>query len=203
VPPLCRALSDESYLVRMAVALALRKLQRGGAQCLEERLAVETNASVRKAIETSLVALDDPAPVIDASTRFYLAVDYARHETGRANVPALVRKRMRQTARGLGGIAFARSDESPEQASTRLASHKGLRAFFLSPNLGVTYADQRLAVRLRVSVQSYPERNLLLEFSRSATMLGVASPDPGTEDDLIAAVAQSAMEKFSTVMPNL
>src|SRR5262245_6995446 len=50
VPPLCAGLSDESYIVRMASALALSKLRLGGSQCLRERLALEKVSSVQVSI---------------------------------------------------------------------------------------------------------------------------------------------------------
>jgi hypothetical protein len=203
VAPLCTALDDENYIVRMASALALSKLRKGGSQCLRQRLTLETVSSVQYTLQTSLARLEDAPPVIDDSTRFYVAVAATVHQTGRNHVPGIVRKRMRETANQLGGIAIAPSDETVEQAEAVFMKHKKLKGYYLAPKLTVVYGEGKLSLRLSIAMLSYPERNLIGQFSRSVASPGIASSDPGAEDELLAVAAESAMKQFSSVAPTL
>lgn len=203
VQPLCGALADVNTTVRIASAAALGRLQLGGADCLKKRLSVETSSSVKGAIQSSLARLGEAEPTIDGSTKYYIAVGPAGHETGRSTVPGLVRKGMSKAASSLPGFVLAPSSETPEQAQAVFQKHTQLKGFYLAPKLSVVYAGGRLTVRISVAMLTYPDKNVIGQFSKFMAFTDVTEPDVSAEDELIEAVSEAALKQFSTVAVRL
>jgi hypothetical protein len=203
VQPLCGGLSDANTTVRIASAAAIGRLNQGGADCLKKRLSLESSATVKGAIERSLARLGDAQPTIDGSTKFFVAVGPTGHETGRSAVPGLVRQGMSKAASSLSAFAVAPSSETPDQAKAVFSKHAQLKGFYLAPKLSVIYAGGRLTVRLSVAMLTYPDKNVIGQFSKTMATPGVDKPDPSVEDELIELAAEAAMKQFSTVAASL
>lgn len=202
VEPLCRALRDRSTTVRAAAAAGLGKLAKGGSECLERRLAVETSdivkASIRKALKD--VSASQEEETLTKDTRVYVAIDRTVDASGKPDgaMDALVRKAMTRTAKSASGFAVAPKDESLAQAKKKLAKFKKVRAFLLSPRVEKPrYADGNLMVKVDVAIFTYPARSLKGSVGVPLTQQGVTSRDPQSEIELIEMAAERAMEKFS------
>ncbi|MEO6603523.1 MAG: HEAT repeat domain-containing protein, partial [Polyangiaceae bacterium] len=78
VEPLCSSLADQNATVRAASAAALGRLRMGGSECLQKRLAIEANESVKSALQK---ALD---PVFTPDTKYYVAIGKVSDKTGRS-----------------------------------------------------------------------------------------------------------------------
>lgn len=203
---LCGGLSDSNTTVRAAAAAALGKLQMGGADCLEKRLASEPNQTVKSAIQTALDRVRGGGePVFTKDTKYYIAIGKTADKSGRSGdvIDRLVRAAMASVAADLG-ITLAPPNETPEQAKKRLAAHKGVRGFYLAPRLApFEYSGEILKVRLEIAFFSYPEKNMLGNFTRTASISGISGKDPGSEDDLIKATGESAITQFAKVAPGI
>lgn len=206
VTPLCKGLGDENRTVRIAAASALGRLALGGKGCLQRRLEIETEASVKTSIERALAQLEGGGaggaePTIDAKTKFYVALDKL---AGPERLNGPVRAAFVRGARGQSAVAFAPAGEKQADAERVLAKFTGARGFALSlkaskPN----YADGGLEMKLSVALMSYPDRNILLSYSQKAAMSGVSEPNPKAEEELLVSAAESAMQKFLGVAPTL
>lgn len=203
VGPLCRGVDDENRTVRIAAATALGRLQRGGKGCLQRRLEAESDASVKSTLEKALAQLDGgPAePSLDGETRFYVAIDKL---AGPERLNAPVRAAFVKGASGQTGIAIAPAGEKPEQATKLLAQYRQARAFLLSPKASKpTYEGDKLEIKLSVAILSYPDKAIVGSFSQKVSMSGVSQPDPKSEEELLVTAAESAMQKFLALAPNL
>jgi hypothetical protein len=118
-------------------------------------------------------------------------------------VPGLVRQGMSKAASSLSAFAVAPSSETPDQAKAVFSKHAQLKGFYLAPKLSVIYAGGRLTVRLSVAMLTYPDKNVIGQFSKTMATPGVDKPDPSVEDELIELAAEAAMKQFSTVAASL
>jgi hypothetical protein len=203
---LCGGLTDANTTVRAAAAAALGKLQMGGAACLEQRLASEPNQSVKAAIQTALDRVRGGAePVFTKDTKYYISIGRTADKSGRSgdSIDRLVRAAMASVAGELG-ITLAPQNETPEEAKKRLAAHKGVRGFYLAPRVApFEYSGELLKVRLEIAFFSYPEKNMLGNFTRTASISGMTEKDAGSEDDLVKTTGESAITQFAKVAPGL
>src|SRR5688500_2028374 len=72
---LCGGLADANTTVRAAAAAALGKLQLGGADCLERRLAAEQNQTVKAEIQKALLRVRGGGePIFTSDTKYYIAI---------------------------------------------------------------------------------------------------------------------------------
>jgi hypothetical protein len=199
---LCGGLADSNTTVRAAAAAALGKLQMGGADCLEKRFASEPNQTVKAAIQTALDRVRGGAePVFTSSTKYYIAIGKTADKSGRTGdaIDRMVRTAMASVAAELG-VVLAPENETQEQAKKRLSAHKGVRGFYLAPRLApFDYAGEKLKVRLEIAFFSYPEKNMLGNFTRTAAIDGMTEKDPSSEDDLVKTVGESALTQFAKV----
>lgn len=200
--PLCSALADANTTVRAAAAAALGKLQLGGADCLQARLAREPSDTVKAAIRRAIEQVrGGPEPVFGPDTKFYVSIGKTTDKSGRAGdvMERMVRTAMLAAAGPLG-IAIAPTNETPDIAKKRLAARKGLRAFYLSPRLGpIEYTGENLKVRLEIAIFSYPEKAMLANYAVPLTQQGMTGPDAAAEDDLVKMAAERAMEKLGPI----
>jgi hypothetical protein len=203
---LCGGLADSNTTVRAAAAAALGKLQMGGAECLEKRLASEPNQMVKSAIQTAIDRVRGGAePVFGADTKYYVLIGKLADKSGRTGegIDRMIRTAMASIAVGIG-VTLAPQAETPDQAKKRLANHKGVRGFYLAPRLApFEYTGQALKVRLEIAIFSYPDKNMIGNFTRTASISGTTDTDPGSEDDLVRAVGESAMTQFAKIAPGI
>lgn len=208
VDPLCKGLEDDNDSVRAASAAALGKLKKGGLDCLKKRYKKEKSRNVKKMILKSirLVREAEAGPTITSRSKYYLAVDSTNDQTGRGggSVDALVRKTIIRAAATLEGSVIAPAGESRDQAKKVLRKHRQLEAFKLAPTVHPPqYSGGHLTVEFEVLVYGYPGNNLQGTVSRSATMPGVSSKDVAKENQLIEALAKSAMDQFAQLVAQL
>jgi hypothetical protein len=203
VAPLCGGVRDAHHVVRIASATALSRLARGGVGCLRAQLEREQDERVKAAFEKALARLEGmPAePAIDATTAYYVALDLG-------GVPSRAAREARAAfVRGIGGkqgVALAPVGESVDEATKVLERFTGASGFLLAPKLKEpVYDGSTVKLTLSVAILSYPDRSILGSFSQSLSMGGVTQPDPKSEDELLLAAAESAMQKFLTLAPSL
>jgi hypothetical protein len=195
-------LSDANTTVRAAAAAALGKLQIGGADCLERRLAAEQNQTVKAAIQKALERVRGGGePIFSADTKYYVAIGKTTDKSGRTGdeVDRMVRSSMTSIASG-NGITIAPLTETPADAKRRLQNRKGVRAFYLAPRVApFEYAGESLKVRLEIAIFTYPDKALLGNYAVPLTQQGVSGKDPSSEDDLVKMAAERAIEKFGSI----
>jgi HEAT repeat protein len=202
--PLCTGLADPNTTVRAAAAAALGKLQLGGADCLEARLKSEPSETVKAVMVRALEQVrgaGGPAPVFGPDSKFYISIGKTTDKSGRTGdgIERMVRTAMLGAAGPLG-IVIAPMTESPEDAKKRIASRKGLRAFYLSPRVApIEYAGENLKVRLEIAIFSYPDKAMLGNYAIPLTQQGMTGRDPASEDDLVKMAAERAMEKLGPI----
>jgi hypothetical protein len=203
---LCGGLTDANTTVRAAAAAALGKLQMGGADCLEKRLTSEPNQSVKSAIQTALDRVRGGAePVFGAGTKYYVLIGKTADKSGRSGdgIDRMIRQAMASIAADLG-ITLAPQHETPDQAKKRLAAHKGVRGFYLAPRLApFEYTGEALKIRLEIAIFSYPEKNMLGNFTKTLTQQGTSGKDPSSEDELVTMAGERALEQFGKLAPGI
>lgn len=197
---LCGALEDANTTVRAAAAAALGKLQLGGADCLKERLQMETAASVKSVLEKSLDKVKaSQKPAVTQGTKYYVAVAATTDKSGRTGteVDDMVRGALEEAAASLEGTVVAPRDENQAQAKSLLAKHKQVKSFYLWPKvMPPAYNGGKLTVRFEIAVFTYPSKSLKGTIPLKLTMPGVDETDKSAEDDLIKQAAASGFEKF-------
>jgi hypothetical protein len=198
-PALCTGLTDPNITVRAAAAAGLGKLQLGGTDCLNARLAEEPSATVKSAIQKALEQVKGGVlPAVGPSTKFYISIGKTTDKSGRSGdgIDHMVRGSMTGAAGPLN-IAIAPDGESAEEAKKVLAAHKGIKAFYLSPRVGpIEYGADTLKVRIEIAIFTYPDKALLGNFAVPLTQQGVSGKDTASEDDLVKMAAERALQKF-------
>src|SRR5690606_12007215 len=183
-----------------ASAAALGKLKRGGQSCLEKRLDSEKTASVKSSIKKALDKLAPAEPTIDSSTRYYVAIGKIVDKSGRKGkgVATIVRGAMSKTAGGLDDYVVAPADETEAGAKKRIAKHKQVRGFLLSPRVTEPkYTDGNLSVKIEVAIFTYPGKALKGTIPIKLTQQDGPARDTDSEDDLYRMAAERAIEKFA------
>lgn len=202
VSALCKGLDDANTTVRIASAAGLGRLNLGGSDCLKRRLVKEQSSSVKGSIDRALAQLGPSGPVIDAKTRFYVALGSTAHETSRTDVDAMIRRGMAKAATAAGGFALAPNGETVTAAHGVLAKHSQVKGYYLSPKLTLTYAGGRLNIKLSIAMLTYPDKNMVGQFVRTVAS-PTSEPDPALEAELVTYVAEAAMKQFSQIAPSL
>jgi hypothetical protein len=202
VTALCKGLDDSNTTVRIASAAGLGRLNLGGSECLKRRLGKEQSSSVKGSIERALSQLGPSGPAIDAKTKFYVAIGGTSHDTSRTDIDTMIRRGMAKAATSAGGFALAPNGETVGQAQGVLAKHGQVKGFYLAPKLSMTYAGGRLNIKLSVAMLSYPDKNMIGQFSKTVAS-PTSEPDPSLEAELVTYAAEAAMKQFSQVAPSL
>jgi hypothetical protein len=201
VDPLCKGLDDSSTAVRAAAAAALGKLKLGGAKCLERRLGDEPNASVKASIKKAIELVGSGSePALTSKTKYYVMIGKTTDKTGRGEGPVdkIVRKAMAGGAANQEGYVVAPDDETPAQATKRLAKFKQVKAFYLLPKVAQpSYAGGKLTIKVEIAIFTYPGKALKGMIPVKLTQQDVASEDTESENELIKMAAESALEKFA------
>jgi hypothetical protein len=210
VTPLCSGLADPSELVRQAVAVAIKRLARGSSlDCLQRRLPLETNASVKLQIQRAIEAVeaanggggsapDAIAPFV-ASAKYYVSISPVVNNTTRsaAEIERTVHEAIASKLAQLGGYQLAPGGETNDGAKAVIAKRK-LKGFYLAVSVDkLDYSEGSLRVRVKVAVFSYPGKDLRGEVPAGATLPGARPGDRAAEDELIGLVATRAAELFA------
>ena len=200
VQPLCGALSDGNDTVRLAAAAALGRLGKSSAVgCMRARLASESNAGVKSQLTRAIESLSGGggngggAPNV-ANAKFYVSVSVSNNATGRdgSRITSMIVNKLD----ALGAYQRAPSGESPDAARSVIA-RRNLKGYYLSVSAELSDTDRGLKALVRIAVFSYPGRDLRGEVAPYAIATGARKGDTGTEDSLLQAVAERAVEQFS------
>jgi hypothetical protein len=196
VQPLCGAVSDGNEVVRQAAAAALNRLHKpAGLPCLRARLAVEGNARVKLQLTRAITALEaSSAPSHVANAKFYVSVAVSNNSTGHDGAKIL--GTIKNKLGALGGYQIAPRSESPAAARSVMA-RGNLKGYYLAVSASLTNTDRGLKALVRIAVFSYPGRDLRGEVAPYAIAPGAKRGDASTEDSLLQAVAERAVEQFS------
>ena len=200
VQPLCGALSDGNDVVRQSAAAALKRLGKSSAVgCLKGRLAVEPSADVKLQLTRAIEALDGAgggggAPRNVANAKFYVSVAVSNNATGKDGnrISSMITNKLDS----LGAYQLAPRVESPDAARSVIA-RRNLKGYYLSVSAELSDTDRGLKALVRIAVFSYPNRDLRGEVAPYAIATGARKGDTGTEDSLLQAVAERAVEQFS------
>jgi len=208
VAPLCGGLGDPSEVVRQAVGVALKRLARASSvDCLRRRLAVETNGAVKlqlqRALEAAQTSGGSPsgpaaAPYV-AGAKYYVAVSPVTNGSTRATpeVDRVVRDAITAKLTELGEYQLAPLGEGQDAAKAALRE-RNLKGFYLGVSVEkFDYSGGNLRVRVRITVFSYPGRELRGEVPAAATLPGTLPGDHAAEDQLLGVVAGHGAELFA------
>jgi len=200
VQPLCGALSDGNDVVRQAAAAALKRLGKSSAVgCMRARLGVEPSADVKLQLTRAIESLSSggggggSAPNV-ANAKFYVSIAVSNNATGRDQnrISTMISNKLD----ALGAYQRAPSGESPD-AARGVISRRNLKGYYLSVSAELSDTDRGLKALVRIAVFSYPNRDLRGEVAPFAIASGARKGDTGTEDSLLQAVAERAVEQFS------
>ena len=201
VQPLCGALSDGSDVVRQAVAAALKRLGKSSAVgCMKARLSVEPNADVKLQLTRAIEGLESSggggggAPRNVANAKFYVSVAVSNNSTGHDGNKIL--GTITSKLDSLGTYQLAPRAETPDAARGVIA-RRNLKGYYLAVSAELSDTDRGLKALVRIAVFSYPGRDLRGEVAPYAIASGAKKGDTGTEDSLLTAVAERAVEQFS------
>jgi HEAT repeats len=211
IAPLCTGLDDPSEVVRQAVAVALKRLGRASAHdCLQRRVAVETNAAVKAQVKRALDALDaaaapaggqgrEPSTATIVNAKYYVSVSKVTNHTTRAaaDVERIVGGAIASKLADIGEYQLAPQGESNTAAKAALTKRK-MKGYYLGVSVDkLDYSDGSLHVRVKIAVFSYPDRDLRGEVPAGATLPGARPGDSGAEEQLMSVVAARAAELFA------
>jgi hypothetical protein len=205
VAPLCAGLEDPNEAVRQGAAVGLRRLGLpSGVDCLTARTSVETSALVKTEIDRSLKALDaarnpPAASGAPANAKYYVALSHVTNRSSRssAEVERVVSDAIASELNKSGSFAFAPSDESPAAAKAAVNAHH-LKGYYLATSVEkFDYSVEGLRIRVKITVFSYPAKDLRGEVPAGAILPGAQPGDKEGEDQLMAVVASRAAELFA------
>ncbi len=209
VAPLCAGLSDPSDAVRQGSAVALRRRARSSSlDCLRARASVETSQPVAAQLRRTIDALEsnaggggdgahDTASV--ANARFYVALSHVTNHTARARseVEQVVRDAIVAQLGKTGDFQFAPEEETSSAAKSAVTALH-LKGYFLAISVEkFDYSSDGLRVRVKITVFSYPGKDLRGEVPAAATLPGAKPGDTDSENQLMGVVAARAAELFA------
>jgi hypothetical protein len=205
VGPLCSGLEDPSEAVRQGAAVGLRRLALpSAADCLEARKQVEASASVMAEIERALKAIDEaraPAPGSQASpnAKYYVALAHVTNRTTRpsSDIERLISDAITGQLGKTGDFQIGPSGESLAAAKVALSA-RHLKGYYLATSVEkFDYTVEGPRVRVKITVFSYPAKDLRGEVPAGAMLPGARPGDRAGEDQLMAVVAARAAELFA------
>jgi hypothetical protein len=213
VPPLCKSLSDDTEIVRIASATALRRLARASAlSCLRERMAIEPAEGPKLQMARAVQSLEarpaaaPPPPAASAyeppsrpGAKYYVALSPVSSTSDRSasEVEAVVLRAVRARLEEQADFQLAPTRETPEAARKALAGNKKKKGFFLSISVEkFDYSGGNLRTKVNIAVFSYPGKALIAPIGNGATMTGVAPGSHSAEDQLVTALASAAVKQF-------
>lgn len=209
VQPLCGALDDSSDVVRSASAVALKRLAKAEAlPCLKKHKESERNDDVKLQISRAIEGLEgggggggaDEAPKFVSTAKFYVSMSPVANNTGRAqtDIEKVIASAIKSKLGALPDYQLAPRQETQEAARGVIAKRKFKNAYYLGIKVEpFDYSGGNLRVRVSISIQSYPGRDLRGEVPVGLTQTGVRAGDHGAEDNLMNMAATKCVEQFA------
>jgi len=207
VPPLCRALADDSATVREAVVAALKRLARpAGAACMKSRAAAETNPQIKAVLLRAVEALEASRggggefnPPTVANARYYVAISPIQNGTSRSqsDVDRIVLGAIRSKLMARGKYQLAPSRPNLETDRATISKRK-LRGYYLSVTVDkIEYSSAGMRAKIKCAVFDYPSKSLRGEVPASVSVPGLQSPNPAMEDTAMQAAAERLADLFA------
>jgi hypothetical protein len=212
VAPLCSGLDDPSDAVRQGAAVSLKRLARPSAiDCLRARAAIEPSPSVKTQITQTLEALEGAATPPstpgpggggagnDANAKYYVALSRVTNRSSRASaeVESVVNAAIVSQLDKTGDFQLAPSGETVAAAKAALSALH-LKGYFLATSVEkFDYTGEGLRIRVKITVFSYPGKDLRGEVPAGATLPGARRGDREAENQLMGVVAARAAELFA------
>jgi hypothetical protein len=209
VQPLCGGLDDSSDVVRSASAVALKRLAKSEAlPCLKKHKDTERSDDVKLQIARAIEGLEggggggggDDAPKFVSTAKFYVSVSAITNNTGRpqSDVERVVASAIKAKLNASPDYQLAPKQESQEAARGVISKRKFKNAYYLGIKVEpFDYSGGNLRVRVSISIQSYPGRDLRGEVPVGLTQTGVRPGDKGAEDNLMNMAATKCVEQFA------
>jgi hypothetical protein len=207
VPALCGGLDDSNDAVRSASAVALKRLGKSeGVACLKKHKDTERSDDVKLQISRAIEGLEggggggDETPKFVPTAKFYVSMSPITNSTGRAqgDIEKIVGGAIKAKLNGSPDHQLAPRGESQEAARGVIAKRKFKNAYYLSIKVEpFDYSGGNLRVRVSISIQSYPGRDLRGEVPVGLTQTGVRPGDHGAEDNLMNMAATKCVEQFA------
>jgi hypothetical protein len=206
--PLCAALSDSNEVVRQAVAVALKRLNRTKTlPCLQARQPIEKSDATKIAITRAIEAISSNGdgggadmPIKDnPSAKYYISLSTVANSTGRTQteVEKIVLKSIRKKLDDAGVVQIAPTTETADKARDVMKSRK-MKGFYLAIAVDqFDYKDGNLRVKVKIGVFNYPGKSLLGNVDKTLTAPGIGSKDTAAEDRLMELAAGLASEQFT------
>jgi hypothetical protein len=141
---------------------------------------------------------------VTEQTKYFIVIGALADRSGRTahSVDSLVHDSMTAASRSLPNSAVAPASELEADSKGRLTPFPKVKSIFLSPRLApLDYSNGNLKVKLEVAMFTYPNKQLIGNYSVTLTQQGVGTPDREKEDDLIRDTATRAMENFAVIAP--
>lgn len=208
VAPLCSGLSDPSDAVRQGAAVSLRRLARRSAiECLRARASVEPSPSVKAQIASAMDAIERPpspgpaeaGPGNDANAKYYVALSRVTNRSSRssAEVESVINGAIASELDKSGDFQLAPSGESLRAAKLAVTALH-LKGYFLSTSVeNFDYTAEGLRIQVKITVFSYPGKELRGEVPAGATLPGATRGDKEAENELMEVVASRAAQLFA------
>jgi hypothetical protein len=156
---------------------------------------------IQRAIDALGVGSMASAPAAaTVAAKYYVSVGRVSNSTSRseADVRRVVSGAVVGKLAALGGFEIAPADEAIDHAKAVVAKRK-LKGFFLAVHAAaLEYTEEGLRVRVEIAVFSYPSKELRGEVPASAILPGVKPRDTASEDRLLVAVTEHAVELFAS-----
>jgi hypothetical protein len=134
-----------------------------------------------------------------AGAKYYVGISPITNGSTRAtpDVERVVRDAIASKLSELGEYQLAPTGETPEGAKTAL-HERSLKGYYLGVSVEkFDYSGGNLRVRVRITVFSYPGRELRGEVPAGATLPGTLPGDHAAEDQLLGVVAARGAELFA------
>jgi hypothetical protein len=205
VSPLCAALDDSDNGVRSSAAVALKRLAKAEAlPCLKKHKDTERSDDVKLQLTRAIDGLSDTsgdaAPPFVASAKFYVSISPVANNTGRAQgeIEKVVAGAIKSKLGGMSDYQIAPRNESQDNARGVIAKRKFKNSYYLGVKVeSFDYSGGNLRVRVSISIQSYPGRDLRGEVPVGLTQTGVRAGDHAAEDNLMNMAATKCVEQFA------
>src|SRR6185503_9178513 len=120
-------------------------------------------------------------------TKYYVVIGKTTDKTGRDDgaVDKIVRKAMVGGTANLEGYVMAPDEETPAQATKRLAKFKQVKAFYLLPKVAApAYGGNKLTIKVEIAIFTYPGKALKGMIPVKLTQQDVSSEDTDSENEL-------------------
>jgi len=209
IPPLCRALADDSATVREAVVAALKRLARpAGVACMKARASSEPDQQVKASLARAIEALEATRsgggggefnPPMVANARYYVAISPVQNGTTRSqgDVDRIVLGAIRSKLMARGKYQLAPSHPNLDADRVTITKRK-LRGYYLAVSVEkIEYSSAGMRAKIKCAVFDYPSKSLRGEVPASVSVPGVQSPSPAMEDTAMQAAAERLADLFA------